>query len=196
MSLQGTHRSSYGRWPASVRALLLLAALVAGCAKPPPPPPPPKPVVTPVALTLVAGADVNPDARGRASPLTVRVYALKSTGAFDSADFFTLFEKDQATLGAEMVQREEMLLRPGESRKLEMTLPADAKALGVIAAYRDLERARWREVQVVEPGIALEVGVNLGARQIRIETRKLPPPPKEPARQKSGPAPGPGAVPA
>lgn len=176
MSLQGTHRLSYGRWPASVRALVLLAALVAGCAKPPPPPP--KPIVTPIALTLIAGADVNPDARGRASPLTVRVYALKSTGAFDSADFFTLFEKDQATLGAEMIQREEMLLRPGESRKLEMTLPADAKALGVIAAYRDLERARWREVQVLEPGIALEVGVNLGARQIRIESRKLPPPPK------------------
>lgn len=175
MSMQGTHRSSYGRWPASVRALLLLAALVAGCAKPPLPP---KPVVTPVAMTLTAAADANPDARGRASPLSVRVYALKTTGAFDSADFFTLFEKDQATLGAELVQREELLLRPGESKKLDMTLPADAKALGVIAAYRDLERARWREVQVVEPGIALEVRVNLGARQIRIDTKKLPPPSK------------------
>ncbi len=170
MSVQGTHRSSYGRWPAGVRAMLLLAALVVGCAKPPPPPP--KPIVTPVALTLVAGADVNPDARGRASPLTVRVYALKTPGAFESADFFTLFEKDQATLGAEMVQREEMLLRPGESKKLEMTLPADAKALGVIAAYRDLERARWREVRVVEPGKPLVLTVGLGARQIRIDAAK------------------------
>lgn len=169
MNLQGTHRSPYGRWAAGVHALLLLAALLTGCAKPPPPPP--KPVVTPVALTLVAAADVNPDARGRASPLTVRVYALKTTGAFDAADFFTLFEKDQATLGAEMVQREEMLLRPGESKKLELTLPADAKALGVIAAYRDLERARWREVRVVEPGKPLVLTVGLGARQIRIDAK-------------------------
>ena len=169
MSMQGTHRSSYGRWPVSVRMLWPLAALVAGCAKPPPPP---KPVVTPVAMTLTAAADANPDARGRASPLSVRVYALKSTGAFDSADFFTLFEKDQATLGAELVQREELLLRPGESKKLEMTLPADAKALGVIAAYRDLERARWREVRAVEPGKPLVLNVGLGARQIRIDAAK------------------------
>ena len=69
-----------------------------------------------------------------------------------AADFFSLFEKDQATLGAEMVQREELLLRPGESKKLELTLAADAKAIGVMAAYRDLERARWRDVRVVEPG--------------------------------------------
>ena len=173
MSMQGTHRSSYGRVALGGIRLLglgLILSFLANCAKPPPPPP--KPVVTPVALTLVAAADANPDARGRASPLTVRVYALKTTGAFESADFFTLFEKDQATLGAEMIQREEMLLRPGESKKLEMTLPADAKALGVIAAYRDLERARWREVRVVEPGKPLVLTVGLGARQIRIEPAK------------------------
>ena len=112
-------------------------------------------------MTLVAGADANPDARGRASPLTVRVYALKTSGAFESADFFSLFEKDQATLGAEMVQREEMLLRPGDSKKLEMTLAADIKAIGVMAAYRDLDRARWREVRVVEPGKALVLTTDL-----------------------------------
>ncbi|KWT70208.1 Type VI secretion lipoprotein/VasD [Variovorax sp. WDL1] len=144
--------------------LLAAGLLVSGCAKPPPPP-----VTTPVAMTLVAGADANPDARGRASPLTVRVYALKTRGAFESADFFSLFEKDQATLGAEMAQREELLLRPGESRKLEMTLAADVKAIGVMAAYRDLDRARWREVRVVEPGKPLVLTTTFGARRIRIE---------------------------
>jgi type VI secretion system protein VasD len=180
MSMQGTHRSSYGRQAAdgepgatTTRRMLLLggaatgALVLSGCSTPPP-----KPIVTPIAMTLVAGADVNPDVRARPSPLTVRIYALKTSGAFDSADFFTLFEKDQATLGAEMIQREEMLLRPGDNKKLEMTLPADGKALGVIAAYRDLERARWREVRVVEPGKPLVLTINFGARQIRIDPPK------------------------
>jgi type VI secretion system protein VasD len=101
----------------------------------------------------------------------VRVYALKTSGAFESADFFSLFEKDQATLGAEMAQREELLLRPGDSRKLEMTLAADVKAIGVMAAYRDLDRARWREVRVVEPGKPLVLTTTFGARQIRIEPK-------------------------
>jgi len=171
MRTLGTHHSSYeGFFAAASRRHvaglgLAIAGLVglglAGCAS--------KPVVTPVSLTLVAGADANPDARGRASPLTVRVYALKSPGPFEGADFFSLFEKDQATLGAELVQREEMLLRPGESKKLDLTLPADAKAIAVMAAFRDLDRARWREVRPVTPGQAQVLTVNFGARQIRID---------------------------
>ena len=159
MRVPGTRRSPYGRLHCSWRLAL------AGCASH-------KPVVTPVAMTVVAGADANPDARGRASPLTVRVYALKSPGPFEGADFFSLFEKDTATLGAELVQREELLLRPGDSKKLEMTLAADAKAIGVMAAFRDLDRARWREVRAVEPGKPLTLTVTLGARQIQIDAAK------------------------
>lgn len=170
MRTLGTHHSSYGRSPAAASRRFALACglacagvLMAGCAS--------KPVVTPVSITLAAGADANPDARGRASPLTVRVYALKSPGPFEGADFFSLFEKDQATLGAELVQREEMLLRPGESRKLDLTLPADAKAIGIMAAFRDLDRARWREVRPVQPGKAQTLAVTFGARQIRIDAK-------------------------
>ncbi len=166
-----THHSFYegllaggsSRRRVAALGLSLAALALAGCAS--------KPVVTPVSITLTAGADANPDARGRASPLTVRVYALKTPGPFESADFFSLFEKDTATLGAELVQREELLLRPGESKKLDLTLPADAKAIGVMAAYRDLDRARWREVRAVQPGKPLALAVGLGARQILIEQK-------------------------
>jgi len=170
MRTLGTHHSSYeGFFAAASRrrvaalGLAVAGLVLAGCAS--------KPVVTPVSITLVAGADANPDARGRASPLTVRIYALKSPGPFEGADFFSLFEKDQATLGAELVQREEMLLRPGESRKLDLTLPADAKSIAVMAAFRDLDRARWREVVPVTTGKPQTLTVNFGARQIRINAK-------------------------
>ncbi|MDH6170723.1 type VI secretion system protein VasD [Variovorax boronicumulans] len=170
MRTLGTHHSSYEGFNAAVTrrrvaalGLAVAGLTLAGCAS--------KPVVTPVSITLVAGADANPDARGRASPLTVRVYALKSPGPFEGADFFSLFEKDQATLGAELVQREEMLLRPGETKKLDLTLPADAKSIAVMAAFRDLDRARWREVVPVTTGKPQALTVNFGARQIRVEAR-------------------------
>jgi len=170
MRTLGTHHSSYeGFVGAATRrriAILGLAGagfLLAGCAA--------KPVVTTVAVTLTAGADANPDARGRASPLTVRVYALKSPGPFEGADFFSLFEKDQATLGAELVQREEVLLRPGETKKLDFNLPPDAKSMGVMAAYRDLDRARWREVRPVVTGKAQAMDVTFGARAMRVDSK-------------------------
>jgi len=128
-----------------------------------------KPVVSQVKLSIAAGADVNPDARNRPSPITVRVYALKSAAAFEAADFFSLFEKDAVVLGAEVVSREELLMRPGDSKPLEMKLPPEAKALAVFAAYRDLDRARWRAVRVIEVGKAVNLQIRVAARQISIE---------------------------
>ncbi len=78
------------RCAAGIGVLALLAACAGG---------PPKPAVA--KAQLVVASDVNPDAEGRASPVVVRVYQLKEEGAFNSADFFALFDKEQETLGAE-----------------------------------------------------------------------------------------------
>jgi type VI secretion system protein VasD len=157
---------------------LVLAAgvlAVAACASPPPPPPPP--VVSEIQLQVLAGADVNPDARKRASPVTVRIYALKSVAPFEAADFFSLFEKDTATLGSELVQREEFLMRPGDQKALPMKFGPEVKAIGVMVAYRDLERARWREVHTIDIGKAVDLKVRLNGSQIALEKKLLPPPP-------------------
>ena len=124
-----------------------LAALigVGGCAGAPPPP---KPTV--VAATLQATASANPDARKRASPLVVRIYELKSSAAFEAADFLSLYERDQATLAAEMGAREEFTLRPGDSKPWEKTVGPDVRFIGVIGAFRDIERARWKAIVPVK----------------------------------------------
>ena len=114
---------------------LALAALAVGCSSGPP---------------LLRGAinadgSVNPDRGGRASPIVVRVYELKSVAAFNSADFFSLFDKEQETLGGELVGREEFQLQPAETRQYRRQLQPDTKFFGVVAAFRDLEQSRWRQ---------------------------------------------------
>lgn len=139
----------------------LVVAGLAACAS--------QPVTSQIRLVISAAADVNPDGRGRPSPVSVRVYALKSSTSFESADFFSLYEKDAATLGQDVVRREELLLRPGDSKPLDMNLPADAKVLAVLAAFRDLEHARWRLVRLIEVGKPATVRVKLAARQVTVE---------------------------
>jgi type VI secretion system protein VasD len=170
-------------WRSLTRLALTVGVLaVAACAKPPPPPPPP-PVVSEIQLQVLAGADVNPDARKRASPVTVRIYALKSAAPFEAADFFSLFDKDTTTLGGELVQREEFLMRPGDQKVLAMKFGPEVKAIGVMVAYRDLERARWREVHAIDIGKAVELKVQLNGSQIALEKKLLPPPPLPPAKK-------------
>ena len=54
-----------------------------------------------------ASGDLNPNAEGRASPLVVRIYELKSFSIFKNADFMSLYEKDDQVLGRELVNKEE-----------------------------------------------------------------------------------------
>jgi type VI secretion system protein VasD len=127
------------------RILLLgLLAAVAGCGGPPPPPPP-----TIVTLTLTATPDVNPTPAGPTSasegaPVVLRIYQLASTSAFTGAEFFPLFNQDQASLGPDLIKRDELILVPGQTKTLTLT-PTDAvKAIGVFAAWRDFQHATWR----------------------------------------------------
>jgi type VI secretion system protein VasD len=135
-----------------MRILVLVAALsIAACSSPPKP--------TTVAATLQAGAAVNPDLRKRASPIVIRLYELKSAAAFEAADFVSLFERDQATLAAEMAGREEFILRPGESKPWQKTLAPDTKFIGVLAAFRDIERARWKSIVPVKPNAKNQISI-------------------------------------
>jgi len=118
---------------------LLIAVLLAACGAPPPPPPP-----TVADIAIAVAADANPDAGGSAAPVAVRVYQLASTAKFDSADFFQLFQNDQAVLGADMLGRDEFMLPPGGAQQLRLELKPGATHIGVVAAFRDIQRASWR----------------------------------------------------
>jgi type VI secretion system protein VasD len=138
---------------------ILLAACGAKPAKPPEPPEPPKP--QPVALTIVVSADVNPDGQGRPSPIVVRLYQLKDEAAFKATDFYALYEKDQATLGAALVSREDFEFAPGERHSADMPLSTEAQFIGVLAAYRDIRNAQWRTLTAApEKGIVNNVKKN------------------------------------
>ena len=105
----------------------------------------------PIRLDMRVNAlpDVNPDDRGRAAPIVVRVYELKNDGAFEASDFFTLQTQHKTVLADDVVKRDELQLRPGEHRTFVRRPDPATKAIGVIAAYRDLPNAVWRAVYVM-----------------------------------------------
>jgi type VI secretion system protein VasD len=105
-----------------------------------------------VSGSVQAVAGLNPSVNQRPSPLRIVVYELTSAAAFGKADFMALYQQDQATLGQEFVAREELTLQPGETRPYARTLAPQTRVLGVLAVYRDLERATWRTMVNVQPG--------------------------------------------
>jgi type VI secretion system protein VasD len=149
---------------------LTIAVALTGCFKKTPPAAPaapPAPVITIAAppdarvkatMTIAVSADTNPDASGRPSPVVVRVYQLRGDGAFNGADYFPLYDNEKMVLGEELVSRDEFVMNPGERRSLDVTLAADTRFVGAIAAFRDIRNAQWRAV-VAAPKTGLTVQV-------------------------------------
>lgn len=124
------------RWTAIVMMAVSLVACASSAPKP-----------TKARMTVIAQADVNPDADGRPSPVVVRVYQLQQDAKFANADFFALFDDEQQALGADLLARDEITLAPGERKQLQVDVKGEAKFLGAIAAYRDIRNSQWRAVQ-------------------------------------------------
>ncbi|HUD32911.1 MAG TPA: type VI secretion system lipoprotein TssJ [Variovorax sp.] len=129
----------------------------------------PKPRV--LTIDVLAAASLNPSASGRPSPVVVRIYELKAAAPFESADFVMLFDKDQATLGGDVVARDEFVLGPRESTAIRRDLTADSKFIAVMAAFRDLERAKWRAVVPVVAGQDNALSVRLETSTVSIVRR-------------------------
>jgi type VI secretion system protein VasD len=116
-----------------------------------------------------AAVDLNPDHEGNPSPLVVRLYQLKSVTAFNNSGFFSLYDNDANELGDDMKGREEMEFQPGQALFLERELEAETRYVGVMAAYRDIENARWRAVFEVEAGSETEMIIALDRLAVGIE---------------------------
>ena len=140
-----------------------LSAALAGCAAPPPPPPP-----TIVQAKLTTAADVNASQSGQANPVVVRIYQLASASGFEKAEFFRLQNADTATLGADLVKKDEYLLAPGAAKEESMTLPDRVKALGIMASYRDFQSKAWRITVPVQPNKTTPVGITVGASGLAV----------------------------
>lgn len=152
---------------------LLMAAVLVACGgntkSEPPPLPPPAQTDKPapeLRVEVVAAPDSNSVPGGRALPIVVRVYQLKDGGAFKGADYYRLTDKESATLGSDLIGREEITLAPGQRRSIAQPLSPQATHLGVIGGFRDIDRAAWRDLEVIKSGQDNTIQVQVGAAAI------------------------------
>ena len=148
------------------RTLLpLIAVLALTCCGPPKPPPPA--VVT---LTMIGGADQNPDSNGKPAPVAVRVYQLTQTAKFERGDVFALTEHEQHTLGQDDAGSQEIVLSPGETQRKTFEIKSGVQAIGVIALYRDIDNAQWRADAPVASSGPTQLTLNVGKLAITLKS--------------------------
>ncbi|HKX43230.1 MAG TPA: type VI secretion system lipoprotein TssJ [Burkholderiaceae bacterium] len=120
-------------------------------------------------LSLQAERLLNTDKLQGSASLALRVYLLRDADAFQRATFDSLYDNDEAVLGAALLRREMLHLRPGETRELVLALGSDARFVAVFAAYRELERSQWRSVLVLPSDeVVPPARLDAQARQVQL----------------------------
>ena len=135
---------------------------LAGCASNPTP--------TRVEAVVQTAPVINPAKGVKTAPVVVRVYALSAPSPFDSSDFFSLYESDRQVLGDTLLYREERQLNPGDEWPLDIRLPANAKYLGVIAAFQEIDQAQWRSLVPIRPKKRTRVTIRIEGNRIQAVT--------------------------
>ncbi len=126
------------RYARSVCMSIICLALLAGCGG--------APKKVKLDAHLVGTESINPNRDGRPSPVTVVIYQLKKAEAFESRDFFNLYNPDSNVLADDLVQRTDIQIRPGQAQQIDSEFDPETKYIGVIAAFRDIDQANWRAV--------------------------------------------------
>jgi type VI secretion system protein VasD len=170
MDVFSAHGAAATRKFAAFPAGLAIAALLALSSCGPPPPPPP----TIVNAQVTAGADVNATQDGKGAPLAVRVYQLGSKAGFEGAEFFRLYNADTATLGPDLVKKEEFVLTPGGSKSLSLTPTDQVKSIGVFGAYREFQTVVWRATADVAPNKTVNLVITADKAGIKIAAKPAP----------------------
>jgi len=143
------------------------AALAGGCSSGPP-----AAKTTSLEFAIEADQEINVNENGDPSPIVIRVYELKTKNAFEQASFFELLDNDTAKLGGDLVAKREFEVKPGEKSSFTRESPAEAKHVGVIAGFRQIEAAQWRSIVDIVPDRDNAFLITIRALTMKIELQR------------------------
>lgn len=122
--------------------LLLFSVLVAGCAKNNK-----QPAEQERIITVLAEKDINPNRYNQAAPLSLFIYQLRASENFQEQDDELFYLPDMrrvTSFSQDVIAMRELIIKPGEKREVRFPRHSDEITFGIIAAFREVEKAEWK----------------------------------------------------
>lgn len=136
-------------------AVLMVTLAACGSSKPPQ-----------MRATIQSVNFLNPNIYNQASPVVITIYQLKSPSSFQQASFFALYNNPTGTLASDLLDKRDIEIRPQQKQKLDILLSTQTNYIGVLAAFRDPDKAQWRQVIQVTPGKNISLQINVATQSL------------------------------
>ncbi len=121
--------------------LLLFLFIMSGCSTPA------------VVLNIYSDPLLNQDVHGQSYSVLVVLYQLKSPDQFEKADYKLLLEQNPDALGANLISREEFIVEPDQSYRLEFHRENKSEHFGLVAFFRQVEGEQWKVAKKLDNGL-------------------------------------------
>ena len=121
------------------------------------------PAATNVELAIAGSADMNGGA-----PAKVKVYYLASASAFRTSDCYDVFNSPQCAQRADLIAVDEFQLAPGRTVTNSRSLAQAPAAIGVVAAFRDIDGAKFLGVRPLTPNASNTVRIAVSGNSVSI----------------------------
>lgn len=99
-----------------------------------------------VNVTFNVGKKINPGFDDRASPVEAFIYELSDDSNFSGSDYFTLVAGSNPAVVSDIKFSKQLILIPGVTKKLNLTLEKEVNYIAVMVAYRNINNAQWSAV--------------------------------------------------
>ena len=112
-----------------------------------------------VQLTAITSLDINLNKADQASPIVIKVYALKNEDGFkDNNSFFQLYNASVPNAdNNDILAIRTLVLLPGKKNEFLMEVPVGTRFMGAIAAYHDLSNTTWLSTASAQSKLTLIV---------------------------------------
>ncbi|MBL4647450.1 MAG: type VI secretion system lipoprotein TssJ [Gammaproteobacteria bacterium] len=97
-------------------------------------------------ITVQTGAKLNPNSRGRPSPVAITLYQLKDKTKFSNATYRGLIFSTKKTLASDLVKEQKFVIAPSRKVMKQWSLAKDVRYIGVVVSYHHLSRHEWRAI--------------------------------------------------
>lgn len=122
---------------------------------------------TDLQIDFIVDADINPDELGKASPLFIRMYELKSSKMMNKADFISIYERDKEVLAADMLAVHKLKrFKPGESRTEHFVLAKDTYYVALYGEFLNFQESKFKVIipvvanNVITNSVTIQVSAN------------------------------------
>ncbi|MCK4608334.1 MAG: type VI secretion system lipoprotein TssJ, partial [Gammaproteobacteria bacterium] len=123
--------------------LLILAILLVGCTP------------APIDVNINAAANLNQDQAGKSLPIQVKIYQLRDKNAFQQATFRQLWQDDQAVLNKDILDKQQLTVKPNSKKTTVLKRNKDCRYVGVIAIFRRPQADAWRALYIIPDNLSI-----------------------------------------